>query len=248
MNQLFRDDETMPPSVAHRHEYMPSEYPGKLVPWRAPTPPDLTGSDTTYNTGRLRTCAYCGSVHPSDLATWLVQGAGVHWSDWKYGWPHKVYVDRIPNPFAGMAESTQMQSTRPDQVEVDKGMWVQKLAYYLASGDPVYWWCKVGAAQPTTNGKFYTVHLQDATPEEKAVIERAMGLTFAFNAKGGVGWRAAPPPVQATISAAEGLSVAAEGPPAGMSVVAANVPGVGPTVTLTMGVLPGEPPSSGRPQ
>lgn len=35
--------------------------------------------------------------------------------------------------------------------------------------------------------KFYSEHLQDASPESREVIERAMGLNFTFSAEG-VAW------------------------------------------------------------
>ena len=70
-------------------------------------------------------CAFCGSIHPSDLAALLKAGARLSPADRKYGWPHKFYME------PGWA-------------------------------------------------KFYTVHIQDATPEERNVIERAMGLHISF--------------------------------------------------------------------
>ena len=39
----------------------------------------------------FRRCSYCGCVHPVDLvaeAEWRAE-----WADFKYGWPHKFYVD-----------------------------------------------------------------------------------------------------------------------------------------------------------
>jgi hypothetical protein len=44
-----------------------------------------------------RTCSYCGSIHPEDLLGVLERGARMHGCDWKYGHPHKHYLD-IPNP------------------------------------------------------------------------------------------------------------------------------------------------------
>ena len=44
-----------------------------------------------------RTCSYCGSMHPEDLLEALENGAKLSGSDWKYGWPHKFYID-VPNP------------------------------------------------------------------------------------------------------------------------------------------------------
>lgn len=54
-----------------------------------------------------RWCSYCGSIHPGDLlameepemmrsitiGTEQVDIPNVQWADWKYGYPHKMYVD-----------------------------------------------------------------------------------------------------------------------------------------------------------
>lgn len=46
-----------------------------------------------------RTCGYCGSLHPEDLLEAHRDGRIVTLggSDWKYGFPHKFYVD-LKNP------------------------------------------------------------------------------------------------------------------------------------------------------
>jgi hypothetical protein len=42
----------------------------------------------------FRRCSYCGSMHPEDFVAAAQAGAEVDRGvDWKYGWPHKVYVD-----------------------------------------------------------------------------------------------------------------------------------------------------------
>ncbi len=46
----------------------------------------------------FRHCSYCGSMHPEDLLKAIAGGAKLGGSDWKYGWPHKFYVESIPNP------------------------------------------------------------------------------------------------------------------------------------------------------
>lgn len=40
------------------------------------------------------TCSYCGSMSPAD-ATKALMTPGTHYSgsDWKYGWPHKFYIE-----------------------------------------------------------------------------------------------------------------------------------------------------------
>lgn len=72
------------------------------VGWRSPTRSEGSPYEPTY-----RTCWFCGSIHPEDLWHLLTDGAPieVHRADRKYGWPHKFYIEGIPNPIAGdMAE------------------------------------------------------------------------------------------------------------------------------------------------
>jgi len=74
-------------------------------------------------------CDYCGSLHPTEVVALLKAGARISMADWKYGWPHKAYLD---SPW----------------------------------------------------GKFYTRHLQDATPEEADYICRRLGMTITFSPDG----------------------------------------------------------------
>jgi hypothetical protein len=65
--------------------------------WREPRVDLEYGQVPTF-----RTCSYCGSIHPADLAAALESGAAkLGGSDWKYGWPHKFYVEGMPNLFEG---------------------------------------------------------------------------------------------------------------------------------------------------
>lgn len=114
------------PSIAHKGDWQAEHFhPGGAVPWQE-------------RDGR-RHCAYCGSLHPSDLDAALGAGASLGWADRKYGWPHKAYITG-------------------------------------------------GGVQ---HAKFYTVHLQDATELERAVIHAAMGLKFTFKDGGKVAWEPA---------------------------------------------------------
>ena len=75
----------------------------------------------------FRTCGYCGSIYPEDLFNALSRPrrlgpcaarvepddlpgrrfirhtcrVSLGGADWKYGWPHKFYVEGIENPLAG---------------------------------------------------------------------------------------------------------------------------------------------------
>jgi hypothetical protein len=61
--------------------------------WAAPRTDEPYGYE-------FRTCSYCNSIHPADLLTYLEHGASLSGADWKYAWPHKFYIENIPNPLA----------------------------------------------------------------------------------------------------------------------------------------------------
>lgn len=178
---------------AHAHTYTHGHAPE----WRDATPPDV---DKGRNTGHLRGCSWCGSMHPSDLAAAIQAGAGGHWADFKYGWPHKWYVERVPNPHAGLLE-VRGWSNSPTEAfkrEVREPRFDQRTGERVA--DYVTYTEEPTPAGPTTHGKFYTEHLQDATDEEREIIERAMGLRFTFEGKG-VRWTPYQAPAEAPSAA-----------------------------------------------
>ena len=188
------------PSVAHKggmNHIGIQSYPDGLVPWSEAAAPDFSKGRTT---GRLVGCGYCGSMHPADLAAAIKAGARGHFADQKYGWPHKAYFDDIPNPHAGIKESRSSRSN-PPQDEIDAGKWVQiPNGFNPATGVAQFTWTEAGSPAPsTTHGKFYLIHLQDATPFDKATIERHLGVSFEFLADGGVRWRRFEEPVVAAV-------------------------------------------------
>lgn len=180
-------------SVAHLHDmnhFGIQSYPDRLVPWRDAAAPNIEAGKTT---GRLRSCGYCGSMHPADVASAIRAGAVGHFADRKYGWPHKAYLENIPNPHAGMLES-RCSCSHPPQEEVDAGKWVRVPTgrFNESTGEPTFSWHEAGKpAAPTTYGKFYMVHLKDATPEDRTTIERHLGIAFEFTPEGSVSWRPA---------------------------------------------------------
>lgn len=166
-------------SIAHKigmNNVGQGKHPDGLVPWRDAAPPETSGHTRT---GRLRSCSYCGSMHPTDVASAIKAGAEGSWADKKYGWPHKAYFEGIPNPHAGLLEVRASANYKPEHHED----WVQ-------CGD--HWHEPPQPAGPTTSGKFYSVHLLDATPEERDVIEAHLGLHFDFKDDGGVAWKKLP--------------------------------------------------------
>jgi hypothetical protein len=149
----------------------------------------------------FRTCSYCGSIHPADLAAEIERGLpqrgefpNPHWADAKYGWPHKQYVD-IPNraPERKFIVSATNTSTPPNS----------PAAYsWIPSGEippdvvtngwrdvaEHYTWVALGT-RATHHAKFYTTHLADPqiSAEVLEQIQRASGRRFRFE-DGRVSW------------------------------------------------------------
>lgn len=97
----------------------------------------------------FRVCSYCGSIHPEDLLAALDAGAELHGSDWKYGFPHKFYIENIPNP------------NRDELAEI--GM----KSYPGEDGEPVRE--SIYGAQGNFSSKWYNVHLLDQGYDEAAI-------------------------------------------------------------------------------
>jgi hypothetical protein len=140
------------PNTAHDGDWQAERF--APTTWRPAKPPEPL-PHTRISVGSLGGCSFCGSLSCRDMAAALKAGARINEADRKYGWPAKFYVDDVPNPHVGLMETT---SSGPGVGRV---------------GEP-------RPAPATTHGKFYTLHLKDATEAERIVIERAMRLHFEF--------------------------------------------------------------------
>lgn len=144
-----------------------SAYPESRT-WRPPDP------DREPAGAPFRTCGYCGSIHPADLLDAFTRHPlRLELADMKYGWPHKVYVEGIPNPVAGR------------QVEVGSqhhtGGYPQNAEQLVAEGS-ARWETVAGRrtlvvprmapAAATTWAKFYTEHLTDAADGFDTLADR----------------------------------------------------------------------------
>lgn len=100
-------------------------------------------------------CSYCGSITPEAFIEACRLGYRMEVADWKYGWPHKVYID-WPNPNPDEIRQTGERCVGGKTVEVIKGKY-QTL--YL---------------------KFYTIHLKDfeALAEHAQLILSRIGILF----------------------------------------------------------------------
>jgi hypothetical protein len=117
------DASNQEPSQAHIGDWQAEHYGGAHY---------RTGSSRSY-----KHCSYCGSCHPAELAAEIRNGnVRLSFADFKYGWPHKVYIE---------------------------------------------------GENPKGFIKFYSLHLKDASPEDKATIEASQNLHIEFEG-GQVRW------------------------------------------------------------
>ncbi|MBB3258211.1 hypothetical protein F4827_003079 [Paraburkholderia bannensis] len=128
-------------------------------------------------------------MHPADVAAAIRAGATGSWADRKYGWPHKAYFEGIPNPHVGLREIRTSANFKPEGdgwVHRPEPRFDESTGARLPDRDR---WVKYSIAGATTYDKFYSVHLQDASPEDRATIEQHLGLSFEFMEDGGVRWQ-----------------------------------------------------------
>lgn len=114
----------------------------------------------------FRRCNYCGSIHPEDLLSALSTDAQLGGSDWKYGWPHKFYVE-IPN------------ENRDRQAEIGG-----KSYFDEEKGESVYE--PTYGAEGDFHAKWYNVHLQDQGYDDEALEALLRRLTETSGIEWGV--------------------------------------------------------------
>lgn len=125
--------------------------------WRDPQPDEEPA-------GRpFRTCSYCGSIHPEDLLRFLAAGATIEVADMKFGWPHKFYVNGVPNPHAGKQVQVGTVSTWEGDQRVDTP--------------------RMGLAPEHAHVKWYNDHVLDEMSEAqsdalRSAIRDATGIVF----------------------------------------------------------------------
>lgn len=107
----------------------------------------------------FKCCDYCGSMDPVELADLIKNGkAKMSGSDWKYGWPHKFYVD-VVNP-------------HPDKIVEKSSTWQGGVCIKQ----------EMGPQGPILHMKFYSEHLDLLDDETFAkvapIISEACGITW----------------------------------------------------------------------
>lgn len=160
-----------------RHRDLPIVWDAAYVPEPEPPIYSFCGGRHYGPFRAYRNCSYCGCIHPEDLRDALRAGARMHGSDWKYGWPHKFYVDDIPNPYPDLPIVT---SHGPGDGPAGSRGW--------ACGEP-------HPAGPTQHGKWYNKHLidlkdTDLFTELRALIRAHTAILFDFDEAGELVYRA----------------------------------------------------------
>lgn len=148
----------------------------------------------------FRTCFYCGSIHPYDLLrAMMAHPVALERTDRKYGYPHKFYVEGIPNPLAGKPVSLVSTSAStyhyPDFDAFKK-------AHPESDG-----WCnhtqkphethpeitsfraeQKSPAHATSHAKFYTKHIADVEGDKRTAlieaIQKRTGIIFSITDDG----------------------------------------------------------------
>lgn len=122
----------------------------------------------------FRTCSYCGCIHPEDLVNAIAAGATLGGSDWKFGYPHKFYVQGIPNPKAGQDYPIYTTTGRLTESMRAEGGWEEfQDGFERSTGAPTMRWRKlhqIMKCSPDAPAKFYSDHLRELSAEAFAVI------------------------------------------------------------------------------
>lgn len=170
--------------TCHDEDYHAKQFATQT--WRDPRGDDPNSKYPVVSIETFRTCSYCGSIHPGDLVKALEAGATLGGSDWKYGWPHKFYVEGIPNPIAGREYPQYSYCDRPSKAMLAEGGWEQyQDGFSERDGTPKMSWRKklyMAKCGPHTHAKWYNEHLKDLSPEAFAVLapllEKHAGTRF----------------------------------------------------------------------
>lgn len=178
----------LPVTNAHEADIMSSPYrrAGGEAPvcWRL-RPDDKYGQPIPFHT-----CEWCGSVTPQQFIEFLAAGCKCDVADWKYGYPHKIYLN-VPNPNPEELRGAGSTSEGSEMRYNERGVVTHRVktqenapAGYETWSDQ-HGWMQLGK-YPMLHLKFYTAHLDDL-PDLKAhedVIFRATGIYFFRNAEG----------------------------------------------------------------
>jgi len=150
-----------PPVPTCHHQSGEPMYRGlDKAEWRPPR----EGGEPYFET--FRTCWYCGSINPEDLVRFSKEHTlKMDLADRKYGYPHKMYVEGIPNKVFGQTVKTGIHSYYDEEKDV-------------RVEEPI-----MGSAPEFVHAKFYTQHFFDKGYDDEALVAlneaiRSSGYSF----------------------------------------------------------------------
>jgi len=155
------------PTRAHGGDLYADRFGGARYAWRK-------DEDLEKNHGRVLPwpmCSFCGSITPADMIA-LMQTEGTEYSgsDWKYGFPHKFYIEAVIEPIDHYCIGATYQ-----------GDSVSDFQYHTKAREHL---------------KFYTVHMGDATDEQvsdwNVKVAPLLGVRISRDEAGVVRWHATP--------------------------------------------------------
>lgn len=139
----------------------------------------------------FRRCSYCGSLHPEDFLAAAKAGGRVDRTvDWKYGWPHKVYIDVPADPKLICVHQTSTHPTgssrpwtdltRAERKAVERDGYDKGDGYFLLGPRESHF------------GKFYNVHQAEpwVTEELRQAIGYHTGYVITDAGGGKIRWQA----------------------------------------------------------
>ncbi len=155
------------PTRAHNGDSFADRFGGAHYAWREDT--DLQGAHLRVLPWPM--CSFCGSITPEDMiALMQTDGTTYSGSDWKYGFPHKFYVEAAIEPIDHYCCGATY-----------KGHNVSDHQYHTKTREHL---------------KFYTVHMADATDKQiaewDAKIAPLLGVRYLRGEDGIVRWHAEP--------------------------------------------------------
>lgn len=140
------------------------------------------------------TCNYCGSIEPEKAIEFLKNpGSVFSGSDWKYGWPHKFYIDTI-NPDAAQSVEIGSDSVPRGEEPLPTDRW-SCFAHHNDGcscpnepGVTGSWRLPIMSHRTSLHFKFYSKHLKDCTPEVLAqfneLSRKCFGIVWTLDEKG----------------------------------------------------------------
>lgn len=151
--------------------------------------PNACGREFAKRDDKIEHCSYCGSISVADAIKFLkMHGTRFSGSDWKYGYPHKFYIEP-PNPNA--KDLVEVSSKSGPDVTARNGSGPNDKWRCFAHGSQPcscpkeqatgYWYEVSFGTRSHLYCKFYTKHIADGTPEQQKEFDEISKKVFGIH-------------------------------------------------------------------